>query len=147
MELKNESKMMKTTTASVLRKKEIARLLISLRQGPKRFAKALGCVLPLIKDLADFKMLYGICDNLGSRFSEARAIVLEAWEKASWLAQVKLELRRPRAASLKWARENLSHYVEIMQLSYEKSAVAAGIRALLQQLQGHRGYSGWSWSA
>ncbi len=132
---------MKKYTSSVLLKKKIAGLLISLRRGPGQFAKTLKGVLPLLEDLADFKMLDGICTNLGPRFSKAHKMVLDAWEKASWMAQVKLELRRPVGPTLEWVRLRQSEYVMIAEFSHAKSAIAAGIRWLLGQLQGGPKYS------
>lgn len=127
--------MKKDATPPALKKK-IAELLISLRRGPAKFTKTLKGVLPLLEHLADFKMLAGICDNLGRRFSAARKMVLDAWEKASWMAQVKLELRRPRGPTLEWVRLHQFEYVVIAELSHAASAIAAAIRALLGQLQG-----------
>ncbi len=132
---------MKKDASSVLLKKKIASLLISLRRGPGQFAKTLKGVLPLLEDLADFKMLDGICTDLGTRFSKAHNMVLVAWEKASWMAQVKLELRRPVNPTLEWVRLHQFEYVVIAELSHAASAIAAGIRALLAQLQGRPKYS------
>lgn len=124
------------TQTSMSLKRALAKLLISLRHGPKRFMKALDRTLPLMEHLADFKMLHEICNNLGERFSGARLKVAEAWEKASWMALVKLELHRPRCARIEWVRKHQFAYVVIEQLSHAQSAVAAGIRALLGELQG-----------
>ncbi len=100
------------------------------RTSKRKFHKALKVLLAKSSLHLHFALLLGFCGRLGKmRF--AKRLITEAWDLATEVRLIAVELRKPVCARWDWVRENADKYRRILYESAPNSLVGLRIERLL----------------